>query len=106
MPLRGPDARTLDGRVARFALDVGDVERPLVGLQVERRPVEGFAFVGREFAHVVVEALDRHVAALVDQPRNQPSQHVGRVGYGASEEPRVEVLVRAFDLDLHVGKAA
>ena len=46
------------------------------------------------------------MAVLVDQPRHEARQHVGRIGHRTAEESRVQVLVWSRNLDLHVGQAA
>ena len=45
-------------------LDIADFERFLVFCKVERSLVEGFALGGRQLAHVVVEARNRHVSVF------------------------------------------
>ena len=101
---RRTHARAFQRRVARFALHVADFQRFFIIFHIERRLVERLALPGRQFAHIVVEAGDRYTAAIVYQTGHQPRQHVGRIGHGAAEEPRVEVLVRPRHFNLHISQ--
>ena len=103
---RRTDSGAFEGGEPGFALDVADAERTLVGGQAERRLVESPALGGRELADIVVEARNRHAAVLVDKTGDEPGQHVGGVGDGTSEEPRMEVLVGPGHFNLHVSQPA
>lgn len=99
---RGANTRAFDGRKARFALDIADFERFLVFCKVERSLVEGFALGGRQLAHVVVEARNRHVSVFIDERSHHAGQDIGRIGHRTSEQAGVQVLVGACHFDLHI----
>ena len=103
---RGANTRAFDGRKARFALDIADFERFLVFCKVERSLVEGFALGGRQLAHVVVEARNRHVSVFIDERSHHAGQDIGRIGHRTSEQAGVQVLVGACHFDLHISQTA
>ena len=64
--------------------------------------IECLALGGGELANVVVEAGDRNAAILVNERSYQTSEHVGGVGNSTAEETRVEILIWANNLNLHI----
>ncbi len=103
---RGTDRRALDGRIARFALDVLNEQISLVFSQIERGFVHCGTLVGRKFLYVVVKVGNGDMAVLVVQRGDHFAQHVNRVSHRAAIDSRVQVAVRADYLHFQVSESA
>ena len=82
----------------------GFVEDFLVA--IDRQLPPGLALPIFQRLHVVVETFDRDAAVLVVQSREQLSQRRDRIRDRAAENTRVQIHLRAGDLNLERGHAA
>ena len=100
------DANTLQRREALLARERLHAQAVHVFLRIVRRPAQHLPVLPAELDHVVVEALDGDVAVIVDQRIDHLAERVDRIVDRTAVVTRVQVLLRSFDRDLHVGDAA
>ncbi len=72
---------------------------------VERQLANGVAFVGRELAHVFIEAGNRHAVRFVVKLADEAREDVERILDRTTEYTGVEIAIRALQQDFDVGEA-
>ena len=90
------------GRIAFLALHFIDTEELLILLQIEWSTGKLLSVLCGKFNDIVIKALDRYPAILIDKRRYHVTQDIDRVCYRPTIMARVKILVRSGNLYLHV----
>ena len=94
----------LYGAVTLLAEEFFNVERLLVGFLVERNLCHHCTLFLRYFFHIVVEVGELNLAVLVGYVGYQLAKHVDWVCHRTAEVSRMQVVVRACNLNLPVSQ--
>ena len=103
---RRPRPHALERRVAALAEQLRRAELLAVLRLVERQLLPLRALRLAQRPHIVVEAGNLDAAAAILHLREDLGEHERRVGDGAAERARVQIALRAAQVDLEVGQPA